>query len=71
MSRTPRARGRMNRLIVSMIIKTGIRAVGVPSGNRWPNACVGWFRIPIMTVASQSGTARPIFNESWVVGVNV
>lgn len=40
-SRTPSARGRMNRLIVSMIIRTGISSVGVPSGRRWPKASVG------------------------------
>ena len=61
----------MNRLIVSMTISTGIRAVGVPSGRRCPRACVGWFRIPIMTVASHRGTARPRLRESWVVGVKV
>lgn len=70
-SRTPRARGRINRLIVSMIINTGINRVGVPSGRRCPRATVGWFRIPIITVASQRGTANPIFRESCVVGVNV
>lgn len=41
MSRTPRARGRMKRLIVSIIINTGMRGVGVPSGSRWPRAWVG------------------------------
>lgn len=40
-SRTPSARGRINRLIVSITIRMGIRSVGVPSGRRWPNACVG------------------------------
>ena len=70
-SRTPRARGRIKRLIVSIIIRTGIRRVGVPSGRRWPRAAVGWFRIPIITVASQSGTARPRLRESCVVGVKV
>jgi len=70
-SRTPRARGRMKRLIVSMMISTGISAVGVPSGRRWPRACVGWFRIPMTTVANQRGTASPRFKDSWVVGVNV
>ena len=70
-SRTPKARGRINKLIVSMIISTGIRGTGVPSGRRCPRAAVGWFRIPIMTVASQNGTASPIFNESCVVGVKV
>lgn len=40
-SRTPRATGRMKRLIVSMIIRVGIRGVGVPSGRRWPSASVG------------------------------
>lgn len=70
-SRTPRAIGRMKRLIVSIIISTGISGVGVPSGRRWPRACVGWFRIPIITVASHRGTASPRLSDSWVVGVNV
>lgn len=41
MSRTPRASGRINRLIVSIIIRTGIRGSGVPSGKRCPSAAVG------------------------------
>ena len=57
--------------MVSIMIRTGIRSVGVPSGRRCPNAWVGWFRIPIITVASQRGTASPIFKESCVVGVKV
>ena len=40
-SRTPSANGRTNRLIVSIIIKTGIRGAGVPSGKRCPKAIVG------------------------------
>ena len=39
-SRTPRARGRMKRLIVSIIIRTGIRGVGVPSGRKCASAWV-------------------------------
>lgn len=70
-NRTPSARGRINRLIVSIIIRTGIRRVGVPSGNRCPRAWVGWFRIPIITVASQRGTAKAMLRESCVVGVKV
>lgn len=70
-SRTPSAKGRINRLIVSIIIRIGISRVGVPSGRRCPRASVGWFRIPIITVASQRGNARPILRESCVVGVNV
>lgn len=70
-SRTPRARGRINRLIVSIIIRIGIRGTGVPSGRRWPKAAVGWFRIPMRTVANHKGTANPMFIESWVVGVKV
>lgn len=61
----------MNRLIVSIMISTGIRGMGVPSGRRCPRAAVGWLRRPIITVANHSGTARPIFSDSWVVGVNV
>lgn len=63
-SRTPRAKGRINRLIVSIIIRMGISSAGVPSGKRWPRATVGWFRSPIITVASHSGTARPMFSDS-------
>ena len=70
-SRTPSARGRMKRLIVSMMIRIGIRGVGVPSGRRCPRDSVGWLRIPIITVASHRGTARPKFRDSWVVGVKV
>lgn len=70
-SRTPKASGRMSRLIVSIIIRIGIRGVGVPSGRRCPRAWVGRFRIPIMTVVSQRGTASPMFRESCVVGVKV
>lgn len=70
-SRTPSARGRINRLIVSMIIRIGIRGAGVPSGNMWPRVAVGWFRNPINTVASHKGTASPKFKDSWVVGVKV
>lgn len=33
-NRTPRANGRINKLIVSMIIRIGTRGVGVPSGRR-------------------------------------
>lgn len=32
--RTPRASGRMSRLVVSIRIRAGIRGVGVPSGRR-------------------------------------
>lgn len=70
-NRTPKANGRINRLIVSIIIKMGISGMGVPSGKRWPSATVGWLRIPIRTVASHSGTANPIFKDSCVVGVKV
>ena len=70
-SRTPRANGRMNRLIVSIMIRTGIRGTGVPSGRRCPRDAVGWYRIPMITVANQRGTARPILRDNCVVGVNV
>lgn len=70
-NRTPRARGRINRLIVSITMSTGTRGEGVPSGRRCPNAAVGWLRRPIITVASQRGTARPMFKDSCVVGVKV
>lgn len=69
--RTPRAIGRISRLIVSIIINGGIRGIGVPSGRRWANEMVGWFRRPISTVASHIGMASPKFMDNCVVGVNV
>ena len=69
--RTPRARGRMSRLMVSIRIRAGISGVGVPSGRRWPRDVVGWFRRPVRRVANQRGKARAMFIDSWVVGVNV
>ena len=62
--RTPRARGRISRLVVSIRIRAGIRGVGVPSGRRWPKDTVGWFRNPVRRVASQRGKARAMFIDS-------
>lgn len=39
--RTPRARGRMRRLVVSIRIRAGISGVGVPSGKRCPREIEG------------------------------
>lgn len=39
--RTPRANGRMRRLVVSIMTRAGIRGVGVPSGRRWPREIEG------------------------------
>lgn len=39
--RTPKANGRIKRLIVSIIIRAGISGVGVPSGRRCPREAVG------------------------------
>ena len=69
--RTPKAKGRISKLVVSIMISAGISGVGVPSGSRWPREIEGWFRNPVRRVASQSGKARAMFIDSWVVGVNV
>lgn len=63
-SRTPRARGRIKRLIVSIKIKIGIRGVGVPSGRKCAREWLNWLRKPVRTVASQSGTASPRLIDS-------
>ena len=64
MSRTPSASGRINKLVVSIIIRAGMSGVGVPSGSRWPREVVGWFRSPVRRVASQSGKASAMFMDS-------
>lgn len=70
-NRTASATGRISTLIVSIIIRIGIRKLGVPAGSMWASACDGWLRSPIKTVASHNGSARPKLRASWVVGVNV
>lgn len=62
--RTPRANGRIRRLVVSIIIRAGISGVGVPSGRRWPRETEGWFRRPVSRVASHNGKARAIFIDN-------
>lgn len=69
--RTPRANGRIRRLVVSIRMRAGIRGVGVPSGRRWPREAEGWFRSPVRRVASHRGKAKAKFIDSWVVGVKV
>lgn len=71
MRRTPRASGRINRLVVSIKISAGIRGVGVPSGSKWAREADGLFRSPVSRVASQRGKAKAMLMDSWVVGVNV
>lgn len=63
-SRTPRARGRMKRLIVSIKIRTGMRGVGVPSGRKCAREWLNWLRKPVRTVANQSGIASPRLIDS-------
>lgn len=63
-SRTPRAKGRMNKLIVSIKIRTGIRGAGVPSGRKWAREWLNWLRKPVRTVANQRGTANPKLIDS-------
>lgn len=69
--RTPRASGRMSRLVVSIMIRAGISNVGVPSGSKCPRDIEGWFRRPVSRVASQRGKASAMFIDSCVVGVKV
>lgn len=69
--RTPRANGRISRLVVSIMIRAGISGVGVPSGSSCPKEAEGWFRRPVSKVASHSGRAKAMFIDSWVVGVKV
>lgn len=70
-SRTPRASGRISRLIVSIIIINGISAVGEPSGSMWARVIDGFFAIPVITVASHIGMAMAMFIDSWEVVVKV
>lgn len=70
-SRTARAMGWINRLIVSIIMSIGIRGIGVPCGRKWANVLFILWRNPRKTVPAHSGIAIPRFIDSWVVGVKV
>lgn len=70
-NRTPNANGRISKLIVSIIIRAGIKGEGVPSGNICANDFEGCLHNPVITVVNQNGIANDKFKESWVVGVNV
>lgn len=63
-SRTPSARGRISRLIVSIMTINGTSGVGDPSGSMWASVIDGFFTIPVMTVASHSGMAMAMFIDS-------
>lgn len=63
-SRTPKAKGRIRILIVSIIIMKGIRGVGEPSGSMWANAIDGFFISPVITVAIHRGRAIAMFIDS-------
>lgn len=63
-SRTARATGWINRLIVSMITSIGISGTGVPWGRKWASDDLVLWRKPKMTVPAHSGTAMPRFIDS-------
>lgn len=69
-SRTAKAIGWMNRLIVSIITSIGIRGKGVPWGRKWAKDALVLYRSPIATVPAHKGIAIPRFIDSCVVGVN-
>lgn len=70
-SRTPSARGRINRLIVSIRIMKGISGVGEPSGRRRARVKDSLFFRPVIMVANHRGRARAMFIDSWEVDVKV
>lgn len=63
-SRTARAIGWMNRLIVSMIISMGIRGMGVPCGKKWAREAFVLYRKPVITVPAHKGIAIPKFMDN-------
>lgn len=63
-SRTARAMGWINRLIVSMIISMGIRGRGVPCGKKWAREAFVLYRKPVITVPAHKGMAIPRFRDS-------
>lgn len=69
-SRTARAIGWINKLIVSMITSIGINGIGVPWGKKCARDALVLCRNPKITVPAHRGIAMPRFIDSCVVGVN-
>lgn len=69
-SRTARAMGWINRLMVSMTTSIGIKGIGVPCGRKWAREAFVLWRNPRTTVPAHRGMAIPRFMDNWVVGVN-
>lgn len=63
-SRTAKAMGWINRLIVSMTISIGIRGIGVPWGRKWAREAFVLCRKPRITAPAHNGIAMPRFIES-------
>lgn len=68
-SRTARAIGWMNRLIVSIPTSTGISRIGVPWGRKYASDDLVLCQKPEITVPVHNGIAMPRFIDSCVVGV--
>lgn len=70
-SRTAKAMGWMNKLMVSMIMSMGIREIGVPWGKKWASEAFSLWRKPKITAPAHRGIAIHRLVDSCVVGVNV
>ena len=68
--RTVKAKGRTNKLTVSIRTISGIKALGVPSGTRCAKLWFNCFRILNTILPSQRGRARAAVNLRWLEGVN-
>lgn len=62
--RTASERGRIKKLMDSIMIRAGISPIGLPDGTKWPMANAALSRNPRMTVVSHRGRARPAFKAS-------
>lgn len=63
-SRTARAIGWMNRLMVSMTMSMGIKGSGVPCGRKWAREALVLYRKPVITVPIHKGMAIPRFKDN-------
>lgn len=70
-NRIAKVRGRIRELVSSIPTIKGMRAPGVPRGNRWASIRPGVFNQPQSMWPSQRGSARVKVNTRWLEAVKM
>jgi len=62
-SRTVKVKGRIKILIVSIIIRNGIKTIGAPDGAKWAITCFGEVKNPDTKSSNHKISANDLLNH--------